>query len=116
MTKLFQRSPDAKLFPKGTVIVREREPGDRMYVVTEGEVEIKIGDQVLERVRAEGFFGEMSLADHEPRSATAVAATDVRAVEIDEKVFLRLVQQTPGFALEVIRTLAARLRTMDARV
>jgi len=52
----------------------------------------------------------MALIDDEPRSATAVAATDVELVAVSEKQFLFLVSQTPYFALKVMRTLAQRLR------
>jgi CRP-like cAMP-binding protein len=56
------------------------------------------------------IFGEMALIDDAPRSATAVAKTDVELVPISEKQFLFLVSQTPFFALKVMRVLARRLR------
>jgi len=56
------------------------------------------------------IFGEMALIDDEPRSATAIAATDVELVPVSEKQFLFLVSQTPYFALKVMRVLATRLR------
>jgi CRP-like cAMP-binding protein len=52
----------------------------------------------------------MALIDDEPRSATAIAATDVELVSVSEKQFLFLVSQTPYFALKVMRILAQRLR------
>jgi CRP-like cAMP-binding protein len=62
---------------------------------------------------ADSIFGEMALIDSEPRSATAVAITDVELVPISEKQFLFLVGQTPYFALKVMRTLAQRLRVTN---
>jgi CRP/FNR family cyclic AMP-dependent transcriptional regulator len=59
---------------------------------------------------ADSIFGEMALIDNEPRSATAVAVTDVELVPVAEKQFLFLVSQTPHFALKVMRALAQRLR------
>ena len=59
---------------------------------------------------ADDIFGEMALIDSEPRSATALAVTDVELVAVSEKQFLFLVSQTPYFALKVMRTLAQRLR------
>src|SRR5262249_41849162 len=56
------------------------------------------------------IFGGMALIDSEPRSATAVAITDVELVPVSEKQFLFLVTQTPYFALRVMRILAQRLR------
>jgi CRP-like cAMP-binding protein len=55
----------------------------------------------------------MALIDHGPRSATVTASTDCTLAEIDEKRFLFLVQQTPIFALNVMRTLSHRLRRMN---
>jgi len=113
---IFRHATDAESHPAGTVVLRQGTPGDRMFVIQEGEVEIRIGDRVLERVGPGGFFGEMALVDRTPRSATAIAASDVRLVAIDAKRFGRLVQEVPGFALEVLRGLARRLREMDAHV
>ena len=62
---------------------------------------------------ADSIFGEMALIDNEPRSATAVAITDVELVPISEKQFLFLVSQTPYFALKVMRILAQRLRATN---
>jgi CRP-like cAMP-binding protein len=50
-----------------------------------------------------------------PRAAAAVAKTNVRLMKIEEKRFLFMVQQTPHFALQIMRVMADRLRTMDAR-
>jgi CRP/FNR family cyclic AMP-dependent transcriptional regulator len=60
------------------------------------------------------MFGEMALVDSAPRSADAVAVTDVTLVPISEKQFLFLVSQTPFFALKVMRVLARRLRASNS--
>jgi CRP/FNR family transcriptional regulator, cyclic AMP receptor protein len=65
-------------------------------------------------VSAENYlFGEMALIDAAPRSATAVAKTDAKIVPVGEKQFLFLVSRTPHFALNVMRTLARRLRAQN---
>lgn len=81
-----------------------------MFAIVEGTVEIHLDGRVLETLGEGEFFGEMSLVDHSPRSASARARTDCRIVTIDEKRFGFMVQQTPFFALEMIRTLVKRLR------
>jgi CRP-like cAMP-binding protein len=58
----------------------------------------------------------MALIDRRPRSATAIAKTDAHLVRIDERRFQFMVQQTPFFALEVMRTIVRRLRDMNARL
>jgi CRP-like cAMP-binding protein len=81
-----------------------------MFAIVEGTVEIVRGGKVLETLDAGNFFGEMSLIDKSPRSASARAKTECKIVAIDEKRFGFMVQQTPFFALEVMRALATRLR------
>jgi CRP/FNR family cyclic AMP-dependent transcriptional regulator len=84
-----------------------------MYVVKSGEVELKVHDKTVEVVGVDGFFGEMAMVDQAPRSATAVAKTDCIVIPISEKHFVFMIEETPFFALTVLRTLTARLRRMD---
>ena len=107
---LFKHSKEFTAHLAGTVIFRDGEAGDAMYAVRSGSVELKIGDRVVETVGAGGIFGEMALIDAGPRSATAVTTVESEIVRVDEKQFNFLVQQTPFFALQVMRILAARLR------
>jgi CRP/FNR family cyclic AMP-dependent transcriptional regulator len=113
---LFRNSSDGEPVEAGQTIFREGEPGDAMFAVTAGELEVRVGGNVVERVGPGGIVGEMALIDGEPRSATVVARTNGRLVRIDEKRFHFLVEQTPFFALQVMRIMVERLRRMDARV
>jgi CRP-like cAMP-binding protein len=101
---------DAQQVKAGSVIFREGEAADRLFVIKSGEVRIQIGNRSITELSAGDIFGEMALIDNEPRSATAVAMTDVELVPVSEKQFLFLVSQTPYFALKVMRVLARRLR------
>ena len=83
-----------------------------MYAVLEGEVELRHGDRVIDRLGEHGVFGELALIDHAPRSLTAVSIADCRLGVIDERKFLWLVHETPTFALHVMTVLAERLRAM----
>lgn len=109
------RKEEATHFAAGEVIFREGEIGEAMYAIQEGEVELRIGDAVLEVLGPGQIVGEMALVDHSPRSATAVARTDCKVVVVPEKRFLFLVQQTPFFALQVMRVMAERLRRASRR-
>jgi CRP/FNR family transcriptional regulator, cyclic AMP receptor protein len=80
----------------------------------EGEVEIRLGNRVLERLSRYSIFGEMALVDAVPRSATAVAVGDVKLVSVSEKQFLFLISNTPYFALNVMRVMAWRLRMANS--
>jgi CRP-like cAMP-binding protein len=107
---LFRHSPDAEPVPAGVELCRQGEPGHTMFAIAEGEVEIVRDGVLLETFGPGEFFGEMSLIDQSPRSATARTKTDCRIVTIDERRFGFMVQQTPFFALEVMRSLTKRLR------
>ena len=110
---MFQKQTDVQSFVSGETIFHQGDPRSVMFVVNEGEVEIRLGNKVLEVVQPGGIFGEMAIIDGQPRTATAVARSDCKLVPIDQKRFQFLVQQTPYFAVEVLRVLADRLRRAD---
>jgi CRP/FNR family transcriptional regulator, cyclic AMP receptor protein len=99
----------------GEVIFRAFDMASEMYVVLAGEVELAIGQNVIETVGPGEIFGEMALIDQAPRTATAVARTPCKLAVISEKRFAFLVQTTPYFALQVMKVMADRLRKMNAR-
>ena len=101
-------------YKAGDVIFREGEPAQELFVIQSGQVEIRTGNRQLATLSAYDIFGEMALIDPAPRSATAVAVTDVKIVPVGEKQFLFLVSRTPHFALNVMRVLARRLRVGNA--
>ncbi|HSS14161.1 MAG TPA: cyclic nucleotide-binding domain-containing protein, partial [Rhizomicrobium sp.] len=74
------------------------------------------GNKIFEQLAPGGLVGEMALIDHAARAATVTALTNCTLAPIDEKRFLFLTQQTPSFALNVMRVLSQRLRRMDAPV
>ena len=104
---------EAQFFKAGTTIFREGEQAHDLFVIKSGEVRIQIGNRTVSELSADHIFGEMALIDSEPRSASAVAVTDVELVPVSEKQFLFLVSQTPYFALKVMRVLAQRLRATN---
>jgi CRP/FNR family cyclic AMP-dependent transcriptional regulator len=104
---------DAQSFKAGSVIFLEGDEARELFVIKSGQVRIQIGNRTVAELGADSIFGEMALIDNEPRSATAIAATDVELVAVSEKQFLFLVSQTPYFALKVMRVLAQRLRATN---
>jgi CRP/FNR family transcriptional regulator, cyclic AMP receptor protein len=113
LPNIFARDVVPVFYAAGSTIFEIGQPRDVMFVVEEGEVEIRIGSKILETVTVDGFFGELALIDGGTRTATAIAKTDCNLVPINEKQFLFMVQETPFFALAVMRTLAGRLRQVD---
>ena len=108
----FRNTTDFREYRAGAVIFDENEPGRMMYVIKEGEVEIMHNGQVLEIIGPGDIFGEMALVDLMPRSAAAIARTDCKLVPVDNNRFIFLIQETPTFALQVMHTMAERLRRM----
>lgn len=114
---IFQTISDPLTFSSGDVIFSTGDPGDAMYVVTEGTIDIVVRGKVLETVAGPGgIVGEMALIDTKPRSADAIATSGGRMVRVDLQRFLFLVQNTPFFAVEVMQVIVDRLRRMDAIV
>jgi CRP-like cAMP-binding protein len=107
---LFRHSSEFQTFQAGDRIFTAGEPGDVMYAVRSGEVDLMVGERVVETVGEGGIFGEMALVDKEPRSATATARTSCELVPVTGDRFKFLVQQTPGFAIEVLRVMTRRIR------
>jgi len=100
-------------FLAGDMIFREGDAADELFVIKDGQVEIRLNGRVLETLGESDLFGEMALIDGSPRSASAVACTAVELVPITEKQFLYLVDEVPFFALTVMRVLARRLRSQN---
>lgn len=105
-------------FAKNTTIVEEGLPGDYMYAIREGRVKVtKASDdgreKILSFVEAGGFFGDMSLFDQEPRSASVKALEDCRLFALSRRDALEILRRSPDFSLAVIRALISRLRETD---
>jgi len=109
-------------FPAGSVIIREGEPGDSMYIMASGEVEITKRltleldedtpkERVMIRLRAEDgvYFGEMSLLEQDTRSATVTALTDCQLLELNHQDFLELIRHHPIMGVKLLLHLAQLL-------
>lgn len=113
MTLAFDLFKDAKNQQKlstGQLVFEAGEEGKEMYVVLEGEIEIVVGDRVVEQVGPGEIFGEMALIDNSPRSASARAGKPSVIVPIDKFNFTYYVEHSPFFALDVMSVMADRLR------
>ena len=99
-----------KVVRAGETIFLAGAEGHHMYVVLDGQVDITVGDRVVDRIVAGGIFGEMALVDNHPRTGTAIASSNAKLLRLDEKEFLKLVGDSPSFSLKVMRAMAERLR------
>jgi CRP/FNR family transcriptional regulator, cyclic AMP receptor protein len=110
----------ARDFAAGTVLFEEGQPGDFMYVIASGEVEIRRTVSETERVLAVlpagEFFGEMAILNSRPRSATAVVRVDSRLVVIEGTTFEAMLRARPEIALRIIKALALRLENANQQL
>ncbi|MBI4338613.1 MAG: cyclic nucleotide-binding domain-containing protein [Chloroflexi bacterium] len=102
------------------VVCRQGEPGDRMYVVQAGRLEVlrEEGDgEVLVGELAKGdVFGEMAIFDRQPRSATVRAKGNARVLTLDRRGFLRRVHEDPSLAFQILERMSLRIRSLNAEV
>lgn len=111
---LFQHTTDVENYPAGATIFEEGSHGDTMYVIREGQVDVSYHGKLIETV-GEGLpIGEMALIDNEIHSATCIARTDCVLIPVTQKRFLFMVQETPQFAVNIMRIMANRLRKQNA--
>ncbi|MEX0325854.1 MAG: Crp/Fnr family transcriptional regulator [Puniceicoccaceae bacterium] len=114
--KILKHAGNLDEFNQGDVIFKKGDPGETMFVVASGTVDIVAEGSVVDQLTEGDIFGEMSLIDKQVRSADAVANTDCSLVTIDEKRFLYMTDHTPRFALQVMRLVARRLRERMAEL
>jgi CRP-like cAMP-binding protein len=104
--------------PKDTQIVARDEPGDAMFIIAKGRVKIVIqgegGREVILNILKTGdFFGEMSLLDDLPRSASVVAGEDSKVLILKRDHFAEMIKRSPAAALNIMGELSRRLRRAD---
>jgi len=111
-------NPNTATYSAGDVIFREGELGTEMYIIQDGEVDIikHINDEshLLSKLEKGDFFGEMAILESAPRTADAVAVTDVHAVVINGARFDEMLHKNPEVAVRIIRKYSKRLREANA--
>jgi CRP/FNR family cyclic AMP-dependent transcriptional regulator len=110
-----------KKFDKGQTIFYEEDMGTGFYIIISGQVKIVMlsndgREHILGLLRERDFFGEMSILDGEPRSATAIALSDVKAITITREDFTKLLRNNPDISIKIMFVLCKRLRRADRHV
>jgi diguanylate cyclase (GGDEF)-like protein len=111
---------EARTFAEGECLFEIGEPGNSLFVVTAGTVQVlhphRSANFALARIGPGEFIGEMSLLDDSPRSATAKAICDVEAIVLDKAVFHRLLLGRPDVALHLLGVMSRRMRAADEHI
>lgn len=110
-----------KVYKDGEEIIRQGKPGESMYVVQGGRVEVlqhsKNGrEQHLAYLETGDFFGEMAVFEKEVRSATVRAAGEARVLKVDKKTLLTRLREDPLLAVNLLKTMSHRIRELDREV
>lgn len=110
-----------KNFEKDKIILLEDEEGDTLFIILKGSVKVtsfsEKGKEVIYSILGEGdFFGDMSLLDGKPRSASVISIEETEMQLIRRSDFYRLLEQYPRIALKLLEELASRIRKADNRI
>lgn len=113
--ELLARHSREQLFKKNSLVIREGEAGDTMFVVDAGELKVFVSDEngrelVLRQIGAGAVIGDLALLDNQPRSASVQAMSDVKVIAIAREGMHHCLSSSPEFALNIIRSLTLRLR------
>jgi CRP-like cAMP-binding protein len=95
--------------PEGTLLVREGRPGDEFFVLVDGTVDVYKQDKLVATLGSGDFFGEISLINNSPRTATVRSTTPVHALVVSRRDFSGLLATSQQVQLKILKALADRL-------
>jgi CRP-like cAMP-binding protein len=107
------RSTEEYSYPEGAVFVKEGARSEQLFVILEGTARVIRRGRTVARIQPGDFFGEISLLDGQPRTATVIAETPVRCLVLLRKEFEKIIAEMPAVASRVLRSLAVRFREMN---
>jgi CRP/FNR family transcriptional regulator/CRP/FNR family cyclic AMP-dependent transcriptional regulator len=97
----------------GSEIVKAGGPGDAFFVILNGRASVRVRGRRI-ALQTGDFFGEMSLIDGEPRSATVITQSEVLAMVVPRSKFVKLLQSEPKVAQTILATMSRRVRALQA--
>jgi CRP/FNR family cyclic AMP-dependent transcriptional regulator len=112
--RMFARNAGVNVtFAAGSTVFAKGDPGNCMYIVQSGTIEMVIGETVVEVCGANEAIGFMSMIDSAPRSSTARVKEAVELSIIDQRKFRFMVDEVPNFATYIMGAMARRIRGMS---
>lgn len=110
----------AKVYKAGELLFRQGDPGEHMFIIQSGKVEVYLstpkGEKSLAFFGPGDFFGEMAIIDKAPRSTNARAAEETRLILLDERTFDLHVQSNPAIVRKILKNMSNRLRDMNQQL
>lgn len=107
---------DELSFPTDHSIFTEGQEGRSLYIVVSGRVRVHIGDRQLAQLEQGATFGEMSLFDAEPRSASVTTLEKCECLMLTQIQLYDAIDETPGIAVNIIRLLSRRIRELNYKI
>lgn len=103
-------------FPTKHAIFTQGQEGRALYIVVSGQVRVHIGDRDLAQLGPGTCFGEMSLFDAEPRSASVSTLASCECLVLTQQQLYEAIEETPGIAVNIIRLLSRRIRELNQKL
>jgi CRP/FNR family transcriptional regulator, cyclic AMP receptor protein len=103
-------------FPSGKTIFAEGQEGRSLYIVIAGRVRVHLSEKDLAVLDKGTCFGEMSLFDAEPRSASVTATVKTECLVLTQQQLYEAIDETPGIAVNIIRLLSRRIRSQNLQL
>ena len=109
------RASDEVEVKAGRVLVEQGRPGHEFFLILEGDATVRRDNKKVASLGKGQYFGELSLLDRGPRTATVTADTDMRVLVLGQREFLGVLDDVPGLSYKILRIMAHRLREADLR-
>jgi CRP-like cAMP-binding protein len=106
---------DELSFPANHTIFTHGQEGRSLYILVSGRVKVHINDRVLANLEKGACFGEMSVFDAEPRSASVITLEPCECLVLTQQQLYEAIDETPGIAINIIRLLSRRIRQLNAK-
>jgi CRP/FNR family cyclic AMP-dependent transcriptional regulator len=100
--------------PEDTVLARSGAAGEEFFLILDGSARVEVSPRKRSRLKPGEYFGEMSLLDGGPRSASVIAETPLRLLVIKRRDFSTLLREAPELTQSLLATLSRRLRTAES--
>ncbi|MDX2231636.1 MAG: Crp/Fnr family transcriptional regulator [Leptolyngbyaceae cyanobacterium bins.349] len=107
---------DELAFPTSHTIFTKGQEGRSLYIVVSGKVKVHIDDHALVELEQGACFGEMSLFDAEPRSASVTTLAPSECLVLTQQQLYEAIEETPGIAVNIIRLLSRRIRELNEKM
>jgi len=104
------RRADEVRVPAGKVLTAEGKPGHEFFLIVAGQAAVERGGRTIATLTPGQYFGELSLLDRGPRSATVVSSTEMDLLVLGQREFSGLLDEVPGLAHKLLAAMAAKLR------